>query len=141
VNIAAAVVGSAAAAQVIGPERHPDGEKREPYTADNLRAQADEKPAPAELDVHAALNTYETPDRDPGVYGDAGPLAMHGPFGTETSVVGANGRRLIVREVAGNTWIGGCEIADPRDLRILIARLLADAYRMEADCRDAAEES
>ncbi len=94
----------------------------------------------AELDIHAALNTYETPDRAPGVYGERGLSEMWGPFGVETSAVGANGRRLIVREVGGSTWIGGCEIADPRDLRILIARLLADAARMEADCRAAADE-
>jgi hypothetical protein len=106
-QVAAAVVGSAAASQVIAP-------------------------AVAErLDVHAALNTYESPDLDPGVYHTAEGL----------SVVGSNGRRLIARDQAGSVWIGGCEIVDPRDLRNLILNLTGMADDMERVCRAAADES
>lgn len=75
-QIAAAVVGSAAATQVI-PAR------------------------PERLDIHAALNTYETTG-GPGYR-----LVSRG----QAEVVGTNGRRLIARNEADGVWLGGCLVA------------------------------
>lgn len=75
-------------------------------------------PAPAsvaDLDVHAALNTYEVlPDAKPGVY-------LNYP---QVSVVGENRRRLIMQRMADGVWIGGCKVTDPDDL-LEIANVLA----------------
>lgn len=96
--------------------RHPDGEPFVPYTEDTIKVQRlDNQDA-----IHAALNTYETTDRAPGVYDDGG----------MRSVVGANRRRLIIKEQLGGVWIGGCKVESGDDLRKLAALLLAMATEL-----------
>lgn len=72
-QVAAAVIGSAAAAQVVDPV----------------------------MTGQAATHTYET---------SAVPGATETPH--QLDVVGANGRRLIMRWVPEGVWVGGCLITD-----------------------------
>lgn len=103
-QLAAAIVGTAAAAQVI---------ESSPAAA-----------APEGLDVHAALNTYEVSDRPQGItFGGTGRVEV-------SEVVGANGRRLLLRDADDGIWIGGCLITDPFVLARLGAELTHAAERM-----------
>jgi hypothetical protein len=71
--------------------------------------------APADrLDIHAALNTYETPEgAEPGFWID----------GAQADLIGANGRRLIARETEDGMYVGGCLIKSTADARELAAFL------------------
>jgi hypothetical protein len=73
----------------------------------------------ADLDIHAALNTYESPDR---------PAGFTAPAPGQAEVVGANGRRLLVRRMPEGLWIGGCLISDP-----VVLADLASFVSYEAD--------
>jgi hypothetical protein len=65
--------------------------------------------APADrLDVHAALNTYETA-AEPGV--------TRSP--NELDVVGENHRRLVAWWSAAGVWVGGCLITNQADAEAL----------------------
>ncbi len=82
-------------------------------------SEPDVRSAVAAMDVHAALNSYETPGTPEGAYEvDVATMA----------VVGANGRRLIVRWQDEGVWIGGCLITDPA-----VAETLAVFVAREAD--------
>lgn len=110
VAVAAAVVGSAAAAQVIAP-KCPVTE--EPCPGDEhgrICRTACSSTDDAELAGQAFNNTYET----------------GAPAGTTSSpaqldVVGANGRRLIARWMPEGVWVGGCMIASREDAEKLAA--------------------
>jgi hypothetical protein len=85
------------------------------------RAVADEYgiPAPAKaegLDVHAALNTYETSDH---------PSATETP--NEISLVGSNGRRLVARWTTEGVWIGGCLVSQREHAEALAAFITREA--------------
>lgn len=77
-----------------------------------------------EGDCQAAQHTYVAPGTEtPGVF-------THGVLCREDEtvwrcldVVGANRRRLLVRDDADGAYVGGCLIADPHDLDDLIAKL------------------
>jgi hypothetical protein len=98
-QIAAAVVGSAAAAQVIVPAGQ-DAER--------------DRPDDAELAGHAYNNTYETTDA-PGTFRYAG---------ERIDVVGINGRKLIALRSPEGIWIGGCLVTSASDLERLCAFLM-----------------
>lgn len=100
VRLAAAVVGSAAAAQVIG--RHVDGE---PDTRAEQAAQAQE-------------HTCDSAFTDPGLTRAGEGYAW---------VVGANERRLIIKRMGDGVYLGGCLISDRALLRELAAYLAAEA--------------
>jgi hypothetical protein len=154
-QVAAAVVGSAAASQVIpaadGPAsvRHPDGTQHDPYTADDVRereraakpmhpsrdvidtlqgeinhlrariAELEQAEVTRELDVHAALNTYETPlDTPPGAEQITPSMLV---------AVGENGRRLISRWLPEGVWVGGCLIATREHAEALAAFITREA--------------
>lgn len=70
-----------------------------------------------DLDLHMALNTYESPGVPPTV------VAV--PMGLD--VVGANNRRLLVRQFDEGVWIGGCLISDRGHLEMLISYLSSRA--------------
>jgi hypothetical protein len=66
------------------------------------------------LDIHAALNTYETlPYAEPG-------FTLSGP---QADLIGVNRRRLITRETEDGLWVGGCLIKSTADARELAAFL------------------
>lgn len=94
-QIAAAVVGSGAAAQVIVPA-----------------GQDAERERPVDLDAQADQNTYLT-GGTPGV--SQTPHRM--------DVVGANQRRLIAFRAPEGVWIGGCLVSSTEDLERLCAWL------------------
>lgn len=98
--------------------RHPDGSEFVPPTADDLKARsrpemlADRFGYPAEVGDQewakfvagqAHEHTYLT-GATPGAY-------TFNP--AELDIVGANGRRLIVRWVPEGVYVGGCLITDP----------------------------
>lgn len=83
-QLAAAVVGAAGAAQVIAPQ------------AEDMRSLVER------LDVHEALNTYEESGLPAGAY----EIDLN-----TRAIVGANGRRLIIRRDHEGLWIGGCLIS------------------------------
>lgn len=109
VQIAAAIVGSAAATQVVTPV--PEIVQRDHRRGAcwcGTRHSLTDLPLPAAahaegLDVHAALNTYEA--RPGELEGATEELDTLG-------IVGANGRRLIARWAPDGVWIGGCLITD-----------------------------
>jgi len=70
-----------------------------------------------DLDLHMALNTYESPGVPPAV------VAV--PMGLD--VVGANNRRLLVRQFDEGVWIGGCLISDRGNMEMLISYLSSRA--------------
>lgn len=91
VAVAAAVVGSAAAAQVVDPPV---------YTHSHLgRLCAGKDCAGAQADE----NTYVTTEPQ-GAYGNGHPA--------QQDIVGANGRRLILRWTDEGVYVGGCLITD-----------------------------
>jgi hypothetical protein len=82
-----------------------------------VRPTVDRAARQTDLDLHMALNTYESPGVPPTV------VAV--PMGLD--VVGANNRRLLVRQFDEGVWIGGCLISDRGDLEMLVSYLSSRA--------------
>lgn len=101
-QIAAALVGTAAATQVVSP-RYAE-RAGVPYEEPSVEDGPDEQGA------QAAEHTYQAPE------GTQQQATRPSPYQLE--VVGANGRRLIAhRGQDGRVWVGGCEFADMAELR------------------------
>ena len=143
-QVAAAVVGSAAAAQHIPTGSPPccddhelDGvetiqcchdcpaaEAAGPSVSEMERLRARvaelEQAAPvAALDVHAALNTYEVVAGTPAGFEQTAPHMAR--------LVGANRRKLIARWDADGLWLGGCLIADREHAEALASFITREA--------------
>lgn len=123
-QVAAAVVGSAAAAQVIAPDlRCSHGE---PVVEESPSVFAGAAPVRTYADgcqsygpyageaAQAAEHTYQT-DLPQGAYGNGHPA--------QQDIVGANGRRLILRWVPEGVYVGGCLITD-REVAASLARFI-----------------
>jgi hypothetical protein len=76
--------------------------------------------------MHVAMNTYETVAAGEGIY------IEHDDDDriSQVDVIGANHRRLIVRDTDEGLYVGGCVISNPAVARVL-AEVIADWARTQ----------
>lgn len=125
VQIAAAVVGSAAAAQVVGPPYSKEHDRVLDLVDDALRTSLGIHPESDDVtisyeQVHGAgyavtaavvSSAARTVEQQLNTYADHRPEGLHAdPAGP--AYVGANGRRLMLRETPEGLYLGGALIAD-----------------------------